>query len=462
MPTRAPASGQRWSTTSTAGVWRTPWATAPFDYGKHKGSIKTALFQNGTTWLWEQTSLSALASRAAAGKGGYWYDAGANQLYVSAVGSPSSGANNPDRYSIDVIMRATFYFMGTNGVAAVEVRGFDVRHSANGISLAKGVDHSVIADNVVTGNLMMGIQTSGAQTSAGPNSAYGNIVARNRGSYNTFQMIKVDEGSRSSTYCDNVAWKNGMQGIKVSGPPSGSSYKGSTGAITVCRNTLYGHTFNPTGTAYNNAPGLLITNGANTVTADSNRIYGNSVGIHISQESSGRAAMNGIALKRNQIYDNIRFGINFYDGAYGTSSGAGTMRSDYDVLWGNGIGIQVSRASSNKTIAHATIHHNDADGIRVGEAGQTGSKATVSTSLITSNGGWGLWLVTGSRTTLSYSGFSGNKLGSIKGSPTKTAVNTKSAGYISTSTSSSSYLKIATTSYQYTAGPSRTPVGARY
>ena len=172
--------------------------------------------------------------------------------------------------------------------------------------------------------------------------------------------------------------------------------------------------------------------------------------------------MNGIALKRNQIYDNIRFGINFYDGAYGTSSGAGTMRSDYDVLWGNGIGIQVSRASSNKTIAHATIHHNDADGIRVGEAGQTGSKATVSTSLITSNGGWGLWLVTGSRTTLSYSGFSGNKLGSIKGSPTKTAVNTKSAGYISTSTSSSSYLKIATTSYQYTAGPSRTPVGARY
>ena len=47
---RAPASGQRWSTTSTAGVWRTPWATAPFDYGKHKGSIKTALFQNGTTW----------------------------------------------------------------------------------------------------------------------------------------------------------------------------------------------------------------------------------------------------------------------------------------------------------------------------------------------------------------------------------------------------------------------------
>ena len=143
---RAPASGQRWSTTSTAGVWRTPWATAPFDYGKHKGSIKTALFQNGTTWLWEQTSLSALASRAATGKGGYWYDAGANQLYVSAVGSPSSGANNPDRYSIDVIMRATFYFMGTNGVAAVEVRGFDVRHSANGISLAKGVDHSVIAD----------------------------------------------------------------------------------------------------------------------------------------------------------------------------------------------------------------------------------------------------------------------------------------------------------------------------
>lgn len=447
-----------WKASSTSGVWYAPWATTPFDYGKHKGTIKTALFQNRTTWLWEQTSLSALASRATAGKGGYWYDSSRKLLYASAVGS----SKNPANYEIGVITRAAFYFMGTNGVSNVAVRGFEVRNAANGISLAKGVDGSTVADNVLTGNLMMGIATSGAQTSSGPNSASGNTVARNRGSYNTFQLIKVDEGSTNSTYCDNEAWNNGMQGIKVSGPPSGSSYKGSTTGITICRNKLHDNDFNPTGSTYNNAPGLLITNGAKNVTVDSNRIYGNDVGIHISQESSGRQVMDGIALKRNLVYGNRRFGINFYDGAYGTSTGKGKMRSDYDVIWDNGIGIQVSRASSNKTIAHATIHDNVAEGLKIGEAGVTGAKASVYESLVTNNGGWGLWLVTGSSASVSYSGFSGNALGSIKGSPSKVAVNTKAAGYISTSPSSSSYLKISTSSYQYTAGDGGSPVGARY
>ncbi len=457
----APVSGKSWTATSTAGVWKTPWATAPFDYGKHTGSIKTALFQGTRTWLWEQSSLSALASRASAGAGGYWYDTGKHELYVSAVGSTSS-AKDPANYTINVITRPAFYFMGSNGVSNVAVRGFEVRHAANGISLAKGVDGSTIADNVLTGNLMMGIATSGGQTSNGPDPATGNTIARNRGSYNTFQLIKVDEGSTNSTYCDNVAWNNGMQGIKVSGPPAGSSYTGSTSGITVCRNKLFDNDFNPTGSTYNNAPGLLITNGAKNVTADSNVIYGNDVGIHISQESSGRQVMNGIALKRNQIYGNRRFGINFYDGAYGSATGAGTMRSDYDVLWDNGIGIQVSRASTNKTIAHATIHDNAADGIKIGEASQTKSRATVSSSLITNNGGYGLWLVTGSTATLSYSGLSGNAKGSIKGSPTKTSVNTKSAGYLSTTSSNSQYLRISKTSYQYTAGSKGAPIGARY
>lgn len=454
----APAPGQQWTASTTSGVWKTPWAAAPFNYGTYSGSIKTALFQNTTTWLWEQTSLSALATRASAGKGGYWYDSAAKMLYVSSVGS----SKNPANYRIDVITRAAFYFMGSNGVSNVAVRGFEVRHSANGISFAKGVDGSVAADNVLTGNLMMGIATSGGQTGSGPDPATGNTISRNRGSYNTFQLIKVDEGSTNSTYCDNVAWSNGMQGIKVSGPPSGSSYTGSTTGITVCRNTLHDNDFNPSGSVYNNAPGLLITNGAKNVTADSNVIYGNDVGIHISQESSGRAVMDGIALKRNQIYDNRRFGINFYDGAYGSTTGAGKMRSDYDVLWGNGIGIQVSRASTNKTIAHATIHDNVDEGIKIGEAGTTAAKATVSASLVTGNGGYGLWLVTGSSATVSYSGFSGNALGSIKGSPSKTAVNTQSAGYLSTSPSNASFLKISSSSYQYTAGSGGSPIGARY
>jgi Right handed beta helix region len=447
-----------WKASSKSGVWYAPWATTPFDYGKFSGSIKTALFQNAKTWLWEQTSLDALAKAATAGKGGYWYDKSLKRIYASAVGS----SKNPANYEMDVIVRASFYFMGTNGVSNVAVRGFEVRNSANGIALAKGVDGSTVADNVVTGNLMMGIATSGAQTSSGSNPATGNTIARNRGSANTFQLIKIGEGSTSTTVCDNEAWGNGMQGIKVTGPASGSSYKGSTTGITVCRNKLHDNHYNPTGSVYNNAPGLLITNGAKNVTVDNNLIYGNNVGIHISQESSGRAVMDGIALKHNQIHDNRRFGINFFDGAYGSSTGAGRMRSDYDLIWGNGIGIQVSRASTNKTIAHATVHGNDAEGIKVGEANVTGSKATISASLVTNNGGYGLWLVTGSNASVSYTGFSGNILGSIKGSPSKVAVNTKPAGYLSTSPTNSAYLRISSSSYQYTAGSGGSPIGARY
>ncbi len=446
----------RWTSVSgRPGVYRASWGVTPFDYGRHKGSIKTALFQNSTTWLWEQSSLDALETRAASGKGGYWYDAGNDLIYASAVGS----SKDPGNYKIEVINRPAFYFMGTEGVDYVAVRGFEVRHSANGIALAKGVDGSTVADNVVLGNLMMGIQTSGAAPS---DSASGNTIARNRGSYNTFQMIKVDEGSVNSTYCDNVGWNNGMQGIKVSGPPGGTGYTGSTSGISVCRNVMYGHDYNPTGTAYLNSPGILITNGAKNVTVDSNRVYGNAVGIHISQESAGRAVMDGINLKRNQIYDNDRFGINFYDGAYGTSTGKGKMRSDYDVIWGNGTGIMVSGGTSNKTIAHATIHDNDADGIRVGESGKAKATVTISTSIVTSNGGYGLWLVTGNSASVSYSGFHGNGTGSIKGSPSKTAVNTQSPSYLSTVPSNSSYLKIRTSSYQYTAGPDDTAIGARY
>lgn len=451
----APRSGERWVASGTTGVWKTPWPTKPVNFGTYSGSIKTALFQDKTTWLWEQTSLSALASKAKTASGGYYWSGG--WLYASG-----KGTTDPSKHTVDVIMRNTFLFMGTNGVSAVQIRGFEVRHSANGIALLKGIDHSTIADNVLIGNLMMGIVTSGGQTSSGPNPATDNMVARNKASYNTLQAIKIDEGSQDSTYCDNTAQHNGLQGIKVQGPPGGTSYTGTTTGITICRNTLAYNDFNPTGSVYTNTSGLTIANGARNVTVDSNLLFNNLVGIHITQESSGRAAMTGIALKRNQVHDNKRYGIYFYDGAKGTTAGKGSMRSDYDVVWDNGTGILVGRASTNKTIAHATVFSNTHDGIKVGEAGQSAAKATISSTLVTNNGGYGLWLITGSSASLSYVGLSANTLGSTKGTPSKTAVNTKAAGYLSTTEGSSNYLKIGASSYQYTAGPSASPVGARY
>ena len=455
----APVAGQRWSATSYAGVWRTPWTVEPYFYGKLTGTIKSAIFQDTTTWLWEQTSLATLASRAKSGLGGFWWDRSARQLYVSAVGTPGAGTD-PSSHRVDVIVRPTFYFKGTQGVRYVEVRGFEVRHSANGIAFDNGTDYSVAADNVLNANFLMGLTTAGVQTPNGPDQAVGNVIARNRGSWNTLQLIKIDEGSQDGTVCDNVAANNAMRGIIVQGKAPGTTYTGYTSGILVCRNKLYAHKYNPTGSTYNNANGITVANGARNVTLDGNDIWANDVGIHLTQERDGLKALDSIVLRNNRVSGNRRFGLNIYDGVYG--EGAGRLTVTRDVYWGNGTGIMVSQGSTNKTISLTTVHGSYADGIRVGVVNKATSRLTLTRSLVTNNGGYGLWLVSGSSATVGYTGLSANHLGSIKGTPTKSAVNTKAAGYLSTTTTSPAFLVIATSSYQYTAGPGGTPIGARY
>lgn len=459
---RAPASGQSWTSTSTAGVWRTPWATTPYFYGLTTGNLRTALFQNGTAWLWEQSSLSALAARAKSGLGGYWWDKTAKQLYVSAIGAGGKAAS-PAGYAIEVIVRPTFYFKGTQGVRYVQVRGFEVRHSANGIAFDNGTDYSVAADNVLDANFLMGATTAGVMTSSGPDAAIGNTISRNVGAYNTLQLIKIDEGTVNGTFCDNVAHHNALRGIFVQGDAPGSTgYTGGTSGVTICRNRTYAHTYNPTGSVYNNASGITVANAAKNVTLEGNQSYGNDVGIHVVQERSGLKTLSGLVLRSNLVHDNRRFGLNVYDGVYG--NGSGSMSVTGDIYWANGIGVMVSQGSTSKSLNKVTVHGNKADGIKVGVANKSKASLKVTGSIVSSNGGYGLWLVTGSTASVSYTAFTANKLGSTKSTSglTKTSVNTKSAGYLSTTPTVSNFLRIGKTSYQYTAGPSKTPIGARY
>ena len=91
--------------------------------------------------------------------------------------------------------------------------------------------------------------------------------------------------------------------------------------------------------------------------------------------------MDGVVLRRNRIHDNRRFGIFFYDGANGATAGKGAIRSEYDLVWGNGVGVQVGRASTNKTIKHLTADDNVSDGVRIGEGGHPAAGASVIDSL---------------------------------------------------------------------------------
>ena len=197
------------------------------------------------------------------------------------------------------------------------------------------------------------------------------------------------------------------------------------------------------------------------VTVTDNVVYRNLVGIHITQEQAGRRPMNGIVLHGNQIYANRRFGINFYNGATDARGATGTMTSDHDTLWSNGIGIKVGQRSRNKTITHATIDHSTTDGIRVSENASLTASATISSSILTSNGEYEICVVSNSHAGISYTGLNGNRRGSVKGSATRAALNTRPPGYLSTVAGSTTHLQISQNSYQYTAGWSG-PIGARY
>ena len=447
-----------WQSSGYAGVWKMPWGTAPFDVGKNTGSIKTAIFEDTTTWLWEQTSISNLADRAQAGLGGYLWSGG--YLYVAGVSSTGPYGGNPTGHAIDVIERNAFYFDGRHGVKHVEVRGFEVRHSANGISFAYGTDYGVAADNVLTGNLYMGIAAVGYQSGSVADPSVGDVIERNSASWNTLQAVKLDQGTQSATVCDNDFSHNGLQGIKVQGPPGGSSYTGTTSGVTICRNALHDQSFNPTGSAYNNASGITVANGATGITLDANEVWGNDVGIHVTQESSGLPAMNGITVSHNAVWSNRRFGLYFFDGYNG--SGAGTLTSSYDVFWDNGIGVMADRGTSHKTLDHDTIHDNRGEGIKIGGYKVAPASVSVRDSLVTANGSYGIWLVTGNTLALSYTGLNGNAGADVLGSASTSHVNHQPPGYLSTATDDPGYLVVASTSYQYSAGPVGDPIGARW
>ena len=448
----APSAGQSWTSVGD-GVWQTSWSGEPLYFNELSGSLRTAVFQDTTSWLWQRSDLSDLHAHAWDGSGGYWWSSSSKLLYVAPLNHAS-----PTGHTFDVVMRKAFYFYGPNGVHDVTVQGFDVRHSGNGISFAEGVDDGIARDNRLIGNLLMGIAVSGRQTGSGPDPSNNTIIERNEGAYNTLQAVKLDEGTVNATVCDNNFHHNGLQGIKVQGPPGGTGYTGVSSGNTICRNQLHDQFFNPTGSDWNNASGVTIANGARSTTVDGNLIWGNDVGIHVTQESTGMPAMTGTVVENNAVWSNRRFALYLFDGLKG--SGSGDLTASHELYWGNGIGVMADRGTSNKTLDHVTVWNNTNEGIKIGAANTPATSLVVRDSIVTSNGGYGIWLVTGSNASVSYSALWGNREGQIKGTPQQTVVNNRPPSYLSTSVGAPGFLTIGTLSYQFTAGPSATPIGA--
>lgn len=454
----APSAGNTWQATGWSKVWSTPWATAPRGFDP-ASPYYGAVFQDDTTMLFQRASLAELRDTVGDGLGGYWYDAAAKRLYVVA-----RKGIDPSMVRIDVPTNNGFYFSGAHGAKYIQVRGFEIRHAAMAIAFVDGTDYSRAVDNVTIANSHLGIHVAGRVTGTTTyDPATGNLVLRNTGAYNTIQAIKIDAGSQVTKVCGNLVFDNAFQGIKVQGPSDGAGDPRVTRATEVCDNEIFGQNVTRLDHEYDNGTGLTIADGALSTNVHDNRIHGNHIGIHVTQRLRAGLPMNGTRITANQIWGNDRFGVNFRDGVLSAASGTGTTTSTSNLYWANGVGVHVAQGSTNKVFDHDTAFDNLAEGFKVGcTCSSVVANATFRSSLSTNNGTYGIQVMTGHTATVSHMGLPGNALGAVLGPMTKTAINTKAAGYVSTIAGSADYLRIPPTSYQYQAGPDATPIGARW
>ena len=455
---RLPTPGNGWTKTAWARVWSTPLASAPrgFDAGK---PYQGALFQGTTSWVVQRANLDELRATAGDGRGGYWYDGATDRLYLVA-----KGGVDPRTVRIEIPHDNGFYFSGRHGAKYIEVRGFEVRHAAMGIAFVEGTDHSTAVDNVVTANSPVGIHTAGIVTSSGVNAAVGNRILRNVGSYNTVQAIKVGAGSQATTACDNDTSHNGLQGIKVEGPDGGAADPRVTSDTLVCRHRSWGQNVRQLEDDNDNGTGMTIESGAIRTRVENSSFWRNHVGVKVMQRTTAGLPVDDTVITHNRIWDNDRFGLSFRDGVLRAASGTGRVVASYNLYWGNETGIGVDPGSVNKVFRHETVDASTGAGIKVGcGCSSRAARVTITTSLATHNGTYGIYVLPGHHASVSYVGVPSNPSGGVKGSgATRTAVNTHPAGYLSLNEASANFLKVGHGSFQYTAGPDHSPIGASW
>ena len=458
----APRAGKSW-TSLGGGVWSTPWPTKPAQFMPDK-AYYAAVFQDDETPLWQRSSLKNLKSSSSTDKlGGYWWASGV--LYVGTRGGLkpcAAGSTSTSCPRIEVPTNNGFYFDGAHGVAHVEVRGFEMRHYNVAIAFVGGTDHSAAYDNVIVGTSGAGIHVSGAKS----NPAVGNRVERNVGRLNTIQAIKVNAGSHDTIVCNNSAFDNGLQGIKVQGPFDGGSDPRVTRDTLVCDNELHDQNFRRPNNSASYANGLTISDGALTTTVSGNRIWGNAIGINLAQQSSSGLAIDQTLIEDNLIWSNKTAGLSLNDGVKRRSAGSGRLTSRFNLYWANGIGITVSKGSTHKVSEHDTFHANKRFAARVGcKCSTVTAELRIEQGIVSGSGEYGVFGRSGGRATLAYVGLNGNGAANTKGKVTidpSGSTNAMPPDFLSLNSSNADFLRIAQSSYQYTAGPSSSPIGARF
>lgn len=452
----APKEGNGWLADVAAGVWHTRWSQPPAGFDPKK-PFSSAIYQNGTRRLWQHASLADLRAQASTGNGGYWYDGNAGQLYVA-----TRKGLDPASVQIEVPTRKGFYFEGSAGASWISVRGFVVQHAVMGIAFYLGADDNSALDNVGIGNTPMSFATSGRVTGSGSDPAIGNVFRRNSATFSTLQGFKVDAGSQDTVICRNKVRHNGLQGIKVQGPAAAGDPRETRG-VEICRNVLANQDVRRSGAGREDEQpnGLTISNGVRDAFIHHNTIRGNTVGVQVNQRGAG-APISNTRFRRNVVSNNRSVGLNLRDGVADRRDGTGSLSGRYNVYAANGVGIRVHPGSTNKSFDHETVYGSTGFGIQIGcGCSSSSSSVRIATSLVTHNGSYGIRIAPGQDVHISYLGLPSNASGATSGSVVRDHLNARAAGYLSRDPRSSDFLRIGPASFQYTAGPGTTPIGAR-
>ena len=436
----------RWTRPDAArypNVWSTPWTTAIPGY---ESSVRTyrqeRVFMDVSQPLVRPKSTPTLADLQAT-PASQWWDG--KKLYVRlGLWSGSLTSTDPNQHTIEIP-----YYKGLlagSGSAYVTFRGLNIRHANMAIGFTGDAHHMTAQSIDASYNYGMGFWTA---------SDY-NVFRSVSGKRNTIQLLKFDNGAQHNLVDGMTATENLGQGVKLTG--AGTSYN-------TIRNSTFADGKNvPTaaGQYGGYTQGILLENGAHHNYIEDNTIRNMRRGLYLYQTASTSKALTGNLVKRNLFLDNS-VGVFIWDSRSGGSS-SGAMSFSRNVYAGNLYAIQSEGATSGKTFDHETIYDSrPASGLGAVYLKGSGGKVTLKNSIVRTSTAYGLRGDSGSMLTVSYTTVYGAKSGVRSGNVSwGTSNRTSDPKFLSTSRSSSDFVRIGPTSPVYAAGSAKDPIGARF
>jgi Right handed beta helix region len=330
----------------------------------------------------------------------------------------------------------------------VTIQGFRIRHAAMGVGFTGTASHDTVQDVDASFNYPMGFWTG---------SGY-NTFRRVTGTRNTLQLIKLDNGANHNLVEYATGTQNLGQGIKLTGASNASN--------TVRYSTFTGGKDVPgaAGAYGGYIQGVDIEEGAHDNVIQSNVISRNRRGLMLYQVTSSGKPLNANTIRSNTFTSNDT-AVVIWDGKYSATNGAGTVTFTRNTYASNGVGVATEATTSHKTFDHETFYKTGAS--KVVAASTFYLKAgtlTLKNSIVSTSAGYGFYLKTGAKLTVTYTSIYSTGLG-VRNSTAAvlgTGWNRTNPAFLTTVSSATDYLYIGPSSAVYKASSTGAAIGARW